>query len=134
NDIAATLEVQRDSDVSIGMRVQQHRTKTGVTSPFAGSQAYKAGLRPGDVIHEVNDKKTDNLNVGEVADLHRGHRGTHVQVPIGRQGSDKPIAFNVIRDAIPRSSVSDAFWLEPGIAYIEVKTFNDENTSKEMDA
>jgi carboxyl-terminal processing protease len=40
--------------------------------------------------------------------------------------------FNIMRDEIPHSSVSDAFWLKPGIAYIQVKQFN-ENTGKEME-
>jgi carboxyl-terminal processing protease len=39
----------------------------------------------------------------------------------------------ITRDEITRASVSDAFWLQPGIAYIEIKNFTDENTSKEME-
>ena len=41
-------------------------------APFGGSPAYKAGIRPGDVILEVNDKKTDGLTTTEVADLLKG--------------------------------------------------------------
>ena len=100
-------------------------------APFVGSPAYKAGLRPGDVILEVNDKKTDGLNTTEVADLLKGPKGTKVQMKVARDGGDKPITFNITRDEIPRSSVPDAFWLKPGIAYIKIDQFN-ENTSKEM--
>jgi carboxyl-terminal processing protease len=132
-EYAANREDQRGHYFGIGMMVKQHGTKVVVTAPFAGSPAYKAGLHTGDVIIEVNDKRTDNLGVGEVADLLRGPRGTKAQVTVSREGSDKPLTFNVTRDAIARSSVSDAYWLKPGIAYIEVKTFNDENTSKEME-
>ncbi len=80
-------------------------------APFTGSPAYKAGLQPGDVILEVNDKKTDNLNTTEVADLLKGAKGTTVQVKVGREGCDKPLIFNLIRDEIPRYSVPDAFWI-----------------------
>ena len=101
-------------------------------APFGGSPAYKAGIRPGDVILEVNDKKTDNLTTTEVADLLKGPRGTHVQIVVGRDGLDKPLTFNIVRDEIPRNSVQDAFWLKPGIAYMDIDQFN-ENTSQEME-
>jgi carboxyl-terminal processing protease len=132
-DYAALREDQRGHYFGIGMMVAQHGTQTVVMAPFAGSPAYKAGLHPGDVILEVNDKRTDKLGVTEVADLLRGPRGTKVQVKIARDGHAEPLTFNIVRDEIPHSSVSDAFWLKPGIGYIQVKQFN-ENTAKEMEA
>jgi carboxyl-terminal processing protease len=130
-DYASLKADQRDHYFGIGMTVVQHGPRTYVTAPFAGSPAYRAGLRPGDAIIEVNDKKTDGLGVSEVADLLRGPRGTKVQVKIERKGADAPLSFNIVRDEIPHSSTSEAFWLKPGIAYIKVIQFN-ENTAKEM--
>ena len=72
----------------------------------------------------MNDKKTDGLDMTEVVDLIKGPRGTNVQVTVGREGDDKPLTFNVMRDEIPRSSVSEAFWLKPGIAYVDVNEFH----------
>ena len=51
---------------------------------------------------------------------------------VGREGVDKPITFDIIRDEIPRSSVPERIWLKPGIAYINITQFN-ENTSKELE-
>jgi carboxyl-terminal processing protease len=116
----------------VGMTVAPRNGKTIVVAPFGGSPAYKAGLRPGDVILEVNDKKTDSLTTPEVADLLKGPRGTHVQVMVAREGADNPITFDITRDEIPRYSVEEAFWLRPGIAYMHVSAFN-ENTSQEME-
>ncbi|HUA87040.1 MAG TPA: S41 family peptidase [Bryobacteraceae bacterium] len=115
----------------VGMTVQAHANHVVVMAPFTGSPAYKAGLRPGDVIIMVNDKSTDGLDVSGVADLLKGPKGTQVQVVVTREGSDKPITFNIIRDEINRASVSDVFWLKPGIAYVKIDQFN-ENTSKEL--
>lgn len=125
-------EDQRGHYYGVGMTVANRTGKTIVMAPFPGSPAYKAGLRPGDVILEVNDKKTDNLSTTEVADLLKGPRGTPVQVVIAREGSEKPLSFNIIRDEIPRKSVEDAHWLRPGIMYLDIQSFN-ENTSREVE-
>jgi len=125
-------EDQQGHYFGVGMTVQPLNGKTIVLAPFPGSPAYKAGLRPGDIIIEVNDKKTETLSTTEVADLLKGPKGTPVQVVVNREGSDKPVRFNIIRDEIPRYSVPDAFWIKPGIAYIDVTQFN-ENTSREME-
>ena len=127
----ALKEDQSGHYFGIGMTVQQRDGKTVVVAPFVGSPAYKAGLRPGDVIVEVNDKKTDGLTSIEVAELLKGPKGTPVQLKVAREGADEPVVFNIIRDEIARSSVPDAFWLQPGIAYIKIEQFNDD-TAQEM--
>jgi len=116
----------------IGMMVGARGNRTIVQYPFGGSPAFKAGLRPGDAILEVNDTKTDNLTMSEVAERLKGPRGTHVQVMVSREGQEKPLTFNIVRDEIPRSSVPFAFYVRPGIAYVVITAFN-ENTGKELD-
>jgi carboxyl-terminal processing protease len=114
------------------MTVSERNRRTVVIAPFPGSPAYKAGIRPGDTILEVNDKRTDNLSTTEVADLLKGPRGTPVTVVVSREGVEKPLTFNIIRDEIPRKSVQDAFYLRPGVLYLDIEQFN-ENTSREVD-
>src|SRR5262249_21253757 len=128
----ALREDQQGRYFGVGMTVQSHNGKTVVMAPFVGSPAYKAGIRPGDVIIQVQDKKTDNMNTTEVAELLKGPKGTPVQVVVTREGGDAPITFNIVRDEIPRYSVPDGFWLKPGIAYVKIEQFN-ENTNKELE-
>jgi len=131
-EFQALRDDQRGHYYGVGMTVAPRNGKTIVIVPFPGSPAYKAGIRPGDAILEVNDKRTDNLSTTEVADLLKGPRGTTVQIQIGREGAEKPIIYNIIRDEIPRKSVEDAHWVKPGIMYIDIQSFN-ENTSKEVE-
>jgi len=129
---AALREDQRGQYYGVGMQVGPRAGKTMVMWPFESSPAYRAGLRPGDTIVQVNDKKTDGLNTTEIAELLKGPRGTKVQVTVSREGNAKPISYDIVRDAIARPSVPEAIWLKPGIAYIDVTQFG-ENTSKEFE-
>jgi len=114
-----------------GMLIGARDKKIIVQYPFGGSPAFNAGLRPGDIIVEVNDRKTTGMSTAEIADLLKGPRGSRVQVLIQREGIDKPITCNIIRDEIPRPSVPHAMFIRPGIAYLEITAFN-ENTAKEV--
>jgi carboxyl-terminal processing protease len=113
------------------MTVQGRNGKTIVIAPFKGSPAYKAGIRPGDVINKVNGESTDNLDTTKVADMLKGPRGTPVDILILREGSPEPLTFHVIRDEINRESVRDALWLKPGVAYVEIEQFV-ENTGRDL--
>jgi len=66
-----------------------------------------------------------------VAALLKGPRGTHVIVLVSREGKDKPLSFDLMRDEIPRPSVDLAFVIKPGIGYMHVTNFM-ETTSKEV--
>ncbi|MFN7924614.1 MAG: S41 family peptidase [Bryobacteraceae bacterium] len=131
-DFQLLREDQKGAYFGVGMSVAPKMNRTMVIAPFPGSPAYKAGIRPGDLIMFVNDKSTENLRTDEVADLLKGPKGTPVQVVIAREGTPQNLTFNIVRDEIPRKSVEDAFWLKPGIAYLDINQFN-ENTSKEVE-
>jgi carboxyl-terminal processing protease len=115
----------------VGMFIWAPEGKVLVNYPFLGSPAYRAGLRPADMILSVNDKSTEHMTIPEVSALLKGPRGTAAQIIVRREGTVKPIVFNVIRDEVPRESVSSA-WIRPGIAFVKIDAFN-ENTSREMD-
>jgi carboxyl-terminal processing protease len=131
-DFQLLREDQKGHYYGVGMTIQQRSGKTVVVAPFTGSPAYKAGIRPGDIIYSVNDKVAENLSSTEVADLLKGPRGTEVKVVVLRGEDAKQLTFKIIRDEIPRKSVQDCMWLKPGIAYLDIDQFN-ENTSREVD-
>jgi carboxyl-terminal processing protease len=132
HEYAALRDDQRGHYYGVGMLVGTRGGKTVVMAPFPGSPAYKAGLRPGDVIAFVNDKPTDNMNSTEIADQLKGPRGTPVKIGVVREGAAQPLSFTVVRDEVKRPSVQDAFWVKPGIAYMKINSFG-ETTSREME-
>jgi carboxyl-terminal processing protease len=131
-DYQLLREEQKGNYFGVGMQVGPRNGKTVVMAPFPGAPAYKAGIRPGDIIVSVNDKSTDGMNTTEVADLLKGPRGTLVKIVVSREGTPDYISFSIVRDEISRKSVPEAMWVKPGIAYVKILSFA-ETTSKELD-
>jgi carboxyl-terminal processing protease len=128
---AQMREDQHGKYYGVGMQIQPQENKIVVLAPFEGTPAYKAGIRPGDVILAVDGKSTDNMDSAAVASMLKGPRGTHVTVTMAREGAPKPLVFDLIRDEIPRYSVDIAFMIKPNIGYIHVTQFM-ETTSHEV--
>jgi carboxyl-terminal processing protease len=135
---AQMREDQHGKYYGVGMTIQPQpvssgsgKTKIVVLFPYEGTPSYKAGIRPGDEILTVDGKSTDGMDSAAVATLLKGARGTHVSVTISREGSSRPLVFDLIRDEIPHPSVDLAFLIRPGVGYIHVGSFI-ETTSREV--
>jgi carboxyl-terminal processing protease len=135
---AQMREDQHGKYYGVGMTIQPQpipngngKTKIVVLYPFEGTPSYKAGIRPGDEILTVDGKSTEGMDSAGVAGLLKGARGTHVSVTISREGSSRPLVFDLVRDEIPRPSVDLAFLIHPGVGYIHIASFI-ETTSHEV--
>lgn len=128
---ALLREDQRGKYYGVGMVVAPRDTHTIVVAPYVDAPAFKAGLRPGDVITKVDDKSTDGLSTTEVADMLKGPKGTIVKIQVTREGWSDPLSFSVTRDEIPRHSVDIVTMLKPGIGYVRLTQFN-ETTDREI--
>jgi carboxyl-terminal processing protease len=127
-------EEQEGKYYGVGMQIAARDHLTVVVSPFEGSPAYKAGIRPGDSILNVDGKSCEGLNTTDVADLLKGPKGTEVHITLGREGWDAPIEVSIVRDEIPRSGVEYAGLLRPGLGYVRVPSFNETTDADLSDA
>ena len=127
-------EEQEGKYYGVGMIVEQRQNQTVVQAPFVNSPAYKAGIRPGDVILKVDGKNCTGLTTNQVADMLKGAKGTPVHISLGREGWAKPIEVTVVRDEIPRPGVEYSEMVRPGIGYVHVSTFNETTDSDLTDA
>jgi carboxyl-terminal processing protease len=128
---ALLREDQHGAYYGVGMTVAPRDGNTIVLAPFMDSPAWRAGIRPGDIIYRVDNVSTMGLTTPEVADLLKGPKGTVVHVEVLREGHDQPLAFSITRDEIPRLSIESAFALRPGVGYVKLTSFN-ENTHEEL--
>jgi carboxyl-terminal processing protease len=124
-------EEQEGKYYGVGMIVASRDNQTVVQAPFVNSPAYKAGIRPGDVILKVDGKVCTGLTTTEVADMLKGAKGTTVHISLGREGWEQPIEVTVVRDEIPRPGVEFFTMVKPGIGYVRVSTFN-ETTDEDL--
>ena len=131
---SALQEEQRGHYYGVGMQVGPRDNKVIVIAPFAGAPAYRAGIRPGDIIVGVDGKSTDSMTTSGVADLLKGPKGTTVHIAILREGNTKPLIFTVMRDEIPRYSVDLHFMIRPGIGYMHISGFEETTEQETADA
>ncbi len=135
---AQKQEEQAGKYFGVGMGIVSHLDRSGklsslIPSVVPGSPAFKAGVRPGDIIRRVNSKSTEGLDSSHVANLIRGPKGTPVEISVERQGYPEPVDFKIIRDEIHNPTVENAFLLKPGIGYVKISEFN-ETTDDELTA
>jgi carboxyl-terminal processing protease len=118
----------------IGVAMSAVKDKDGeitIIDVFEDTPAYRAGLKPGDKIVEVDDKNVKDYSVDTVQSMIRGPKGTPVNLTI-RRGKDL-INFKIIRDIIHIKSTKEKLITKNGmeIGYIRISSFN-KDTSKEF--
>ena len=123
---------QRGQYYGVGMEVTMDGPHVVVMQAYPDSPAAKAGLRRGDTIVMVDDHNVESEDSGGVADRLKGPRGTLVKVGVKRYGSSQIFSAMVTRGEI-NPSVVDAFWVRPGIAYLNIKTFEAQSASRDME-
>jgi carboxyl-terminal processing protease len=123
----ASLEGQYEG---IGAYVDTTTQYLTITSPMPGSPAEKAGLQPGDQVVAVDGEDMTGI-IAEVARSKViGPEGTTVHLSILREGEDKLLEFDLVREKIVLKS-STGKMLDNDIAYIQITTFG-ANTTPEL--
>lgn len=117
----------------IGAEVSSVEGKIVIVSPFKGSPAEKAGLKPNDQILKVDNESVIGLDLYEATLKIRGEKGTKVKLEIQREGLSKPLKVEIKRDEIPLETVHGEIKKQNGkqIGYIEITTFS-ENTADDF--
>src|SRR4029078_4690334 len=88
---------------------------TYIKSTFENAPANRAGLRYGDKIVSVNGVSMLGKPFTEVRNVLRGPRGTPGKLVVQRLGTGKRETVEIIPDAVPQPSISEAYMIRPGI-------------------
>ncbi len=125
-------EEQHGSFYGLGITIQTINGILTVISPIEGTPAFRAGLRAGDVISEIEGEPTKGQPTNAVLKKLRGPKGTKVTITVEREGFEGPIHFTLVRDEIPVNSISYSFLVRSDVGYVRIKNFT-ETTADELE-
>lgn len=108
----------------LGIEVTMEKGLVKVISPIDDTPAYKAGIKAGDYISQINGEPVMGKTLDTAVEKMRGRSGTSVSLEILRKGEDKPIKFTIVRDIIKIKSVK-VHQEGNDIAYVRVISFTE---------
>ncbi len=104
-----------------------------IIAPLDGYPGQRAGLRPGDIIEQINNINVKDMSPEEVQLLTVGDVGSGISVTIRRPGIDESITFHLIRERIEVRNVNVATRLGENdkFGYIQLSRFG-QNAAEEV--
>ncbi len=109
----------------IGSIIRFHKGSNHVVidAPYEGMAAHKTGLKPGDVLLEIDGKDLTGKTTEEVSELLRGEAGTSFLLKYGRPGVTGPQTVKVTRENIQTPSVPYYGMYKDKTGYIVLSSF-----------
>jgi carboxyl-terminal processing protease len=120
-------DLQMDTQGRFGGLGIEITVKSGVltvVSPIEDTPAFKAGIKPGDMIFKIEDEFTKDMTLVDAVKRMRGLPGTKINISIKREGVPELIDFSLVRDTIRVQSVRSRV-LETGYGYIRLAQFQE---------
>ena len=111
----------------LGLEVTQTDGLLKVISPIDGTPAARAGIKPGDIIVDINGKSTDGINLDDAVTEMRGAPGSKINVTLKRSGIDTPVNLTLTREIIQIEDVKERLFPTAGgnIGYIRLASFDE---------
>ncbi len=102
-----------------------------IRETYEGFAAQKAGLKPGDIIMEIDGKSIKGKNTNEVSKFLKGQAGTPIKLLVKRSTDPKPMTVVLNREEIQINNVPYYGMMNETVGYIQLKGFTQE-ASKEV--
>jgi len=104
-----------------------------IIAPLEGYPAQRAGLRPGDIIKEIDGVNVEGLTPEEVQQLTVGDIGSEIDLKVQRPGFDQAMDFTLTRERIEVKNIRYAAKIgeKQNFGYIQLVRFG-QGTSEEV--
>lgn len=118
----------------VGIEISTENNQLLVVSPIEDTPAYRAGIKPGDIILAIDGQPAQDMSAQEAVSKIRGPKGTEVELLILHKEAKAPMAVKIVRDAIPLISVKARFLDDDGYLWVRLTRFNDKTTQELTEA
>lgn len=108
----------------LGIEVGMEDGFVKVVSPIEDTPAFKAGIKPGDLIVKLDETPVKGMTLNDAVKRMRGKPGSAIKLTIVRKGVDKPVVVTLTRAVIKIRSVKSKL-LENGYGYLRVTQFQE---------
>lgn len=112
----------------IGIEITLQDRILTVVSPIEDTPAFRAGLKSGDKIIEINGESTQKMTIEDAVRRLRGPKGTNVTITIFREDFKEPKKITLTREIILIKSVKYKL-IEPGYGYLRITQFQERTSS-----
>lgn len=108
----------------LGIEITMEQGVVKIVSPIDDTPAFKAGLKPGDYITNINGETIIGMTLNEAVDKMRGKPGTKVKLTI-RRVNEKPFDVTLKREEIKTQSVKSDI-KDDSVLYIRIGSFSED--------
>ena len=117
----------------LGIEVTMEDGFVKVITPIDDTPAFKAGVKPGDLIIEIDGGSVKGLSLSQAVDLMRGKVGEPILLSIARKGENGPLEIKIVRAKIKVKSVKYEI-IHENYAYIKISSFQNKTGKNLYDA
>ena len=110
--------------VGVGIEISMEDGVVKVVSPIEGSPAFRAGLKPGDLITKIDETAVKGLTLTEAVKRMRGEPNTQVRLLVFRKDESRTFQITIVREEIKVQSVKGKV-VEPGYAWVRLTQFQE---------
>nr|WP_236903409.1 S41 family peptidase [Clostridium saccharobutylicum] len=130
NEFNSFMKQSSGSITGIGVEVISKDNKIVIKSPIKDSPAEKAGLKENDVIEKINDVELSGNDTQKLIAMIADSKDSEVKLTIKREEAES-FDVNLKPEQVKINSVRGEM-LDSSVGYIRIKTFMNENTSKDF--
>ncbi len=118
-------DAMQGRSVGLGIEVAMEDGRVKIVTPIEDSPAFKAGIKPGDIITRIDNTPLRGFSLDEAIRKMRGDVKSTVTLTITRKGEDVPWVVPLVRAAFRVPSVKGKI-VEPGYGWIRISQFQEQ--------
>ncbi|CAG7596268.1 S41 family peptidase [Candidatus Vallotia tarda] len=110
--------------IGLGIQISQEDGLVKVISTIEDTPAFRAGIRPGDLITQVNNKSIFGMTLDRVVKYMRGQPNSKVTLTFYRKSDARTFPITLARAIIKAQSVK-AKTIQPGYVWVRITSFQE---------